>query len=61
MDGFKNLEINNFRGIEHLRIDDFSYMIENKKLKGHQAYKYTYEGLAEACENDVELRGRLIQ
>lgn len=22
MDGFKNLEINNFRGIEHLKIDD---------------------------------------
>lgn len=24
---------------------------------GHQAYKYTYEGLSGACENDVELRG----
>ena len=24
MDGFKNLEIKNFRGIEHLKIDDFS-------------------------------------
>lgn len=24
MDGFKNIEINNFRGINHLKIDDFS-------------------------------------
>ena len=24
MDGFKNIEIKNFRGIEHLEIDDFS-------------------------------------
>ena len=24
MDGFKNLEIKNFRGIEHLTIDDFA-------------------------------------
>ena len=24
MDGFKNIEINNFRGIDHLKIDDFS-------------------------------------
>lgn len=24
MDGFKNIEINNFRGIDHLVIDDFS-------------------------------------
>lgn len=33
------------------------YTVENTKLKGHQAYKYTYEGLSCACENDVELRG----
>ena len=24
MDGFKNIEINNFRGIDHLKIEDFS-------------------------------------
>ena len=24
MDGFKNIEISNFRGIDHLKIDDFS-------------------------------------
>ena len=24
MDGFKNIEIKNFRGIDHLTIDDFS-------------------------------------
>jgi len=24
MDGFKNIEIKNFRGIDHLEIDDFS-------------------------------------
>lgn len=24
MDGFKNIEIKNFRGIDHLAIDDFS-------------------------------------
>lgn len=24
MDGFKNIEIKNFRGIDHLRIEDFS-------------------------------------
>ena len=32
------------------------YTIENTKLEGHQAYKYTYGGLSDACENDVELR-----
>jgi AAA15 family ATPase/GTPase len=32
------------------------YTIEKTKLKGHQAYKYTFEGLNGACENDVELR-----
>ena len=24
MDGFRNIEIKNFRGIDHLKIDDFS-------------------------------------
>ena len=33
------------------------YTIENTKLKGHQAYKLTYNGLNEACTNDIELRG----
>ena len=32
------------------------YTIEKTKLEGHQAYKYTFEGLNAACENDVELR-----
>lgn len=32
------------------------YTIENTKLEGLQAYKYTYGGLSDACENDVELR-----
>lgn len=35
------------------------YTIENTKLEGLQAYKYTYGGLSDACENDVELR-RLV-
>ena len=33
------------------------YTLAKTSLKGHQAYKYTYEGLSGACENDVELRG----
>lgn len=33
------------------------YTLANTLKKGHQAYKYTYEGLSGACENDVELRG----
>ena len=33
------------------------YTIADTLNKGHQAYKYTYEGLSGACENDVELRG----
>ena len=33
------------------------YTIAKTLNKGHQAYKYTYEGLSGACENDVELRG----
>ena len=33
------------------------YTLANTSSKGHQAYRYTYEGLSSACENDVELRG----
>ncbi|MBO6030904.1 MAG: AAA family ATPase [Prevotella sp.] len=33
------------------------YTIAKTQKNGHQAYKYTYEGLSGACENDVELRG----
>lgn len=33
------------------------YTLANTPKKGHQAYKYTYEGLSRASENDVELRG----
>ena len=33
------------------------YTVAKTLKKGHQAYKYTYEGLSGACENDVELRG----
>lgn len=33
------------------------YTLAKTPLKGHQAYKYTFEGLSGACENDVELRG----
>ena len=33
------------------------YTIANTLKKGYQAYKYTYEGLSGACENDIELRG----
>ena len=32
------------------------YTLERTIKKGMQAYMYTYEGLAEACGNDVELR-----
>ena len=32
------------------------YTIEKTLKKGHQAYRYTYEGLKNACENDIELR-----
>lgn len=32
------------------------YTIEKTQLKGHKAYKYGYEGLKNACMNDVELR-----
>lgn len=38
--------------------DEFRlYTIAKTLNKGHQAYKYSYEGLSGACENDVELRG----
>ena len=33
------------------------YTLAKTPVKGHQAYKYTFEGLSGACENDVELRG----
>ena len=36
------------------------YTIEKTKLEGHQAYKYTHEGLAEACQNNVELRSIVL-
>ena len=36
------------------------YTLEKTKLKGHQAYKYTYEGLSGACENDVEIRSIVL-
>ena len=32
------------------------YTLENTLKKGYQAYKYTFEGLNGACENDIELR-----
>ena len=32
------------------------YTLVKTPKKGHQAYKYTYEGLSGACENDVELK-----
>ena len=32
------------------------YTLERTIKKGMQAYMYTHEGLAEACDNDVELR-----
>jgi AAA15 family ATPase/GTPase len=35
------------------------YTLAKTPLKGHQAYKYTFEGLSGACANDVELRGRM--
>jgi len=32
------------------------YSLEQTKLKGYQAYRLSYEGLAEACKNNVEIR-----
>ena len=41
--------------------DEFRlYTIERTKLKGHQAYKLTYNGLHEACTNDIELRSIVL-
>lgn len=36
------------------------YTIERTKLKGHQAYKLTYNGLHEACMNGIELRSIVL-
>lgn len=36
------------------------YTLEKTKLKGFQAYKYTYEGLSGACENNIEIRSVVI-
>ena len=36
------------------------YTLAKTPIKGHQAYKYSFEGLSGACENDVELRGRVL-
>ena len=36
------------------------YTIADTPKKGHQAYKYTFEGLQGACENDVEMRGMVL-
>ena len=32
------------------------YTLEQTKLKGHQAYRLPYEGLAEVCKNNIEIR-----
>ena len=47
---------------EHIEYQDALrlYTIVKTKLKGHQAYKYTFEGLNGACENDVELRSVVL-
>lgn len=36
------------------------YTLEQTKLKGHQAYRYPYEGLAEACKNNIEIRSVVL-
>ena len=36
------------------------YTVENTKLKGHQAYKLTHNGLHEACSNNIELRSIVL-
>ena len=36
------------------------YTIADTLKQGHQAYKYTFEGLQGACENDVEMRGMVL-
>ena len=35
------------------------YTLERTIKKGMQAYMYTYEGLSEACENNLEIRGNV--
>lgn len=47
---------------EHLAYQDALrlYTIEKTKLEGHQAYKMTYNGLREACENGIELRSIVL-
>lgn len=36
------------------------YTIANTPKKGHQAYKYTFEGLQGVCENGLEIRGTAV-
>ena len=36
------------------------YTLEKTKLKGHQAFKLTYNGLQEATTNDIELRSIVL-
>ena len=36
------------------------YTLEKTKLKGHQAYKLTHNGLQEATENNIELRSIVL-
>lgn len=36
------------------------YTIEKTKREGHKAYKLTYDGLHEACLNDIELRSIVL-
>ena len=36
------------------------YTLERTKQKGYQAYKLTYNGLHEACTNDIELRSIVL-
>jgi AAA15 family ATPase/GTPase len=36
------------------------YTIEKTLKKGLQTYKYTYEGLSGACENDIEIRSIVL-
>ena len=47
MDGFKNIDIKNFRGIEHLKIDDFArvnvFLGQNNSGKSSVLNKRQYE------------------
>lgn len=36
------------------------YTLEDTKLKGRQAYRLSYNGLHEACTNDIELRSIVL-